>query len=67
MSDDITVSSPEEETGLQGNSELCIAVKYSTAIPDFSPSKEDTCTAPRQQGKSEYDAHDTIPDNIVKC
>ena len=29
MSDNvITVSSPEEETGLQGNTKLCINVKY---------------------------------------
>ena len=40
------VSSPDEETGLDGNSKLCIDVKYNIAAPDFSenisPSKEET-------------------------
>ena len=63
MSDNvITVSSPEEETGLQRSSKLCINVKYNTEVPDFSSSKEDT--AP---GLQEYEVPlDTIPDNIVK-
>ena len=69
MSDDIiTVSSPEEETGLQGNSKLCIDVKYNTVVPDLSVSKEDTAPGHGLQGKSEYAVpHDTILDNIVKC
>ena len=62
MSDNvITVSSPVEETGLQGNTKLCINVKYNTEVPDFSSSKD---TAP---GLQEYEVpHNTIPDNIIK-
>ena len=62
MSDNvITVSSPEEETGLQGNSKLAIDVKYNTAIPDFSASKEGTTYTPGLQGKSEYE----VPHNNI--
>ena len=48
------VSSPEEETGLQGNSKLCINVKYNTGVPDFSENVEEE-TAAGFQGKSEYE------------
>lgn len=29
-----SVSSPKEETGLQGNSQLCIDTKHNTKLPD---------------------------------
>ena len=29
-----SVSSPEEETGLQGKSELCISTQHNTTLPD---------------------------------
>lgn len=28
------VSSPEQETGLQGKSELCVSTRHNTALPD---------------------------------
>ena len=59
MSDNVTTVSSPEETGLQGNSKLCINVEYNTAVPDFATSKEDM--APRPQGESEYEVtYDTI-------
>ena len=64
------VSSPDEETGLDGNSKLCIA-KYNIAAPDFSenisPSKEETGAG--LQGKSDLCFNmkysTTLPDNTV--
>ena len=59
------VSSPEEETGLQGNSKLCINVKYNTAVPDFSSSsKEETEVQRKSEMCNNTKYNTTIHDNI---
>ena len=59
------VSSPEEETGLQGNSKLSINIKYNTAVPDFSlSSKEETELQRNQKYANNTEYNTTIHNNI---
>ena len=57
------LSSPEEETGLQGNSKLCINVKYNTAVPDFSSSKEETELQRKSEMCIDTKYNTTVPNN----
>ena len=57
------LSSPEEDTGLQGNSKLCINVKYNTAVPDFSSSKEETELQRKSEMCIDTKYNTTVPNN----
>ena len=65
------VSSPDEETGLDGNSKLCIDVKYNIAALDFSenisPSKEETAAGFHSKSDLCFNMkyNTTLPDSTV--